>query len=151
MTRTLYRWLLWLHPPVFRRQFAGEMLWIFDEVSETEGGRLLLFDGLASLARQWLLRSGSWKVAAALILALMQVSAGGLALDLIRRHSFAHIAVSTPVARMPINLATLIVIAISLVGCIAVAVIGLAQWVHHFSTRRIRVSRRGRLCSNSAR
>jgi len=151
MTRTFYRWLLRLHPPVFRRQFAGEMLWIFDEASGTEGGRSLLLDGLVSLARQWLLRSGSWKVAAALILALVQVSAGGLALEFVRRHSFVHIATTTPVPRMPINLATLIVIAISLVGVIAFAVIGLSQWVHSFSARRIRMSRRGRLCSNYAR
>src|ERR1700727_1846097 len=68
--RALYRCLLWLHPPSFRRQFAGEMLWIFYQSGES--GPLLL-DGLVSLARQWLLRSGWWKVAAALVLAMVQV------------------------------------------------------------------------------
>ena len=31
MTRVLYATLLRLHPPAFRRQFASELLWIFDE------------------------------------------------------------------------------------------------------------------------
>ena len=49
MTRALYEWLLWLHPPAFRRQFAAEMLWIFDEASESEGVVALLLDGLVSM------------------------------------------------------------------------------------------------------
>ena len=51
MTRALYRWLLWLHPPAFRREFAGEMLWIFEEAS-AEGVAPLFADGLLSLLRQ---------------------------------------------------------------------------------------------------
>ena len=79
--RTFYRCLLWLHPLAFRRQFAGEMLWIFDQAAESSQGAIgLCFDGLASLARQWLLRSGWWKAAVAMSLALVQVSLGGLAL-----------------------------------------------------------------------
>lgn len=80
MIRTLYQWLLWLHPPRFRREFAGEMLWIFESSVESEGPAGLFFDGLRSLARQWLLRSGSWKVGAALAGAALQVGAGSLGL-----------------------------------------------------------------------
>ena len=62
MTRTLYRSLLWLHPPAFRRQFAEEMLWIFDE---TGGAVSLVADGFTSLLRQWLTRPGTVTLAAA--------------------------------------------------------------------------------------
>lgn len=62
--RFLYRCLLRLHPASFRDQFAGEMLWIFDQAASCGLGGVLLADGLASLARQWILRAGAWKVAA---------------------------------------------------------------------------------------
>src|SRR5580700_5779910 len=77
MTRALYRCLLWLHPPAFRREFAGEMLWIFEEAAP-EGVAPLFADGLLSLLRQWLLRSAPWKLAAALIGGVVEVTAGGL-------------------------------------------------------------------------
>jgi len=70
MTRTLYRSLLWLHPPGFRRQFAGEMLWIFDEAQSPLG---LLLDGIASLVRQWMVRCGAWKILAGMLGALVQL------------------------------------------------------------------------------
>jgi hypothetical protein len=73
MTRALYAALLRLHPPGFRRQFATEMLWIFDEARVSEGAVLLLLDGAVSLLRQWLLRSGLWMLAAALLGAMLQV------------------------------------------------------------------------------
>jgi hypothetical protein len=73
MTRSLYRSLLWLHPPSFRRQFAGEMLWIFDEAAHAEGSLRLIGDGLVSLLRQWVLGCGAWKIAAGAALALMQL------------------------------------------------------------------------------
>jgi hypothetical protein len=64
MTRSLYRCLLWLHPPAFRDQFAEEMLWIYDETASA--GIIPLFtDGTVSLARQWLMRYETWTLAAA--------------------------------------------------------------------------------------
>jgi hypothetical protein len=77
MIRILYRCLVWLHPPVFRREFAGEMLWIYDEAAQTEGAGALLVDGFVSLARQWFLRSGCWRLIAALAGAMFQVTIGG--------------------------------------------------------------------------
>ncbi len=56
LPRFLYRCLLRLHPPSFQRQFAQQMLWIFDEAAAREGVVRLIADGLASLARQWLVR-----------------------------------------------------------------------------------------------
>jgi hypothetical protein len=78
MIREAYRALLRLHPAPFRREFAGEMLWIFDEASASEGVCTLFLDGLISLTRQWVVRSGSWKIGAAILGAMLQVSLGGL-------------------------------------------------------------------------
>jgi uncharacterized membrane protein len=61
MTRTLYRWLIWLHPPAFRLRFEQELLWIFDESMDALGAAPLLYDAFGSLLRQWLVRSGMWK------------------------------------------------------------------------------------------
>ena len=56
----MYRCLLWLHPEAFRRQFAEEMLCIFDEAVYVCGTASLFCDASGSLVRQWLLRSGLW-------------------------------------------------------------------------------------------
>jgi len=61
MTRTLYRWLVRLHPPAFRLRFEEELLWIFDESSNASGATPLVYDAAISLLRQWVLRSGMWK------------------------------------------------------------------------------------------
>ena len=61
MTRTLYRWLVCLHPPAFRVRFEEELLWIFDESSDASNAAPLVCDAAISLLRQWLLRSGMWK------------------------------------------------------------------------------------------
>jgi hypothetical protein len=76
--RTVYEWLLRMHPPGFRHRFAAEMLCIYDEASAASGSLPLLADALGSLARQWLLRSGAWKAAAIVAGALLQVICGGL-------------------------------------------------------------------------
>ena len=73
MMRLIYRSILCLHPPAFRRRFGGEMLWIFDQALASEGVPALLWDGVVSLARQWLLRSGSWIIGAAMAGAVIQV------------------------------------------------------------------------------
>ncbi len=61
MIRILYRSLIYLHPPAFRLRFDQELLWIFDESSDTSGAAPLLYDAAISLLRQWLMRSGMWK------------------------------------------------------------------------------------------
>jgi hypothetical protein len=72
MTRIFYRSVLWLHPPRFRERYAEEMAWIFDEEATAGGKAYLLYDGLVSLARQWVVRSGMWKIALAVLGALIQ-------------------------------------------------------------------------------
>jgi len=55
--RSLYRLLIRLHPPAFRRRFEDEMLLIFDEtVASGQSTALLLGDALVSLFRRWVLR-----------------------------------------------------------------------------------------------
>lgn len=56
MLRVLYACLLRLHPPYFRRRYAEEMLWIFDQASGTRAVARLMADAALSLARQWTLR-----------------------------------------------------------------------------------------------
>jgi hypothetical protein len=64
MTRALYRCILLLHPPAFRRRFADEMLGIFEEPEGEIGAPALVADGLASLLRQWIRTPAVWKLAA---------------------------------------------------------------------------------------
>ncbi len=66
MLRLLYRIVLRLHPREFRRRYAEEMLWIFDQEPRTAELRLLA-DGATSLARQWVLRPGRGEQAAAAV------------------------------------------------------------------------------------
>jgi hypothetical protein len=148
MTRTLYRWLLWLHPPAFRREFAGEMLWIFEEAA-AEGVAPLFADGVISLLRQWLLRSGPWKIAAAVIGGLVEVTAGGLGgLMFIRARTAthlpaAHLTPATPAELLAMNS----LIHIVLWGGTGVVLLCLALvfWVTSLNGKRLRalsVSRR---------
>jgi hypothetical protein len=50
-----------MHPPRFRQRFAEEMLGIFDEAHCKFAAARLVLDGIASLARQWILRSEFWE------------------------------------------------------------------------------------------
>jgi hypothetical protein len=63
MMRSLYRFLLRLHPVEFRDEFTEEMLWIFDQAGQGASVIPLFVDALESLARQWLVRSGAWPYA----------------------------------------------------------------------------------------
>ena len=83
--RTLYRILLCLHPPAFRRAYGDEMIWLFDKtVSETGVCRLLL-DAMLSVLRQWFLRSRLWLVPVACAGALFTVLAANTLLHFMFR------------------------------------------------------------------
>jgi hypothetical protein len=73
MIRQVYRWLLWLHPVAFQRQFEEEMLWIFDEAADAWGAGSLFLDAGLSLARQWLLRTELWIWVVAGIAGILQL------------------------------------------------------------------------------
>jgi hypothetical protein len=66
-SRSLYHFLLRLHPAHFRNKFEDQMLWIFDESVASRGAVSLMFDALVSLLRQWVLRSDDWWHAQSLI------------------------------------------------------------------------------------
>ena len=66
MTRAIYQGLVRLHPPAFRAEFGGEMQWIFDETS-ANGVAALFADAVVSLLRQWIVRYGTWKIAAGFV------------------------------------------------------------------------------------
>jgi hypothetical protein len=61
MLRSLYRAALHLHPPAFRRRFAAEMLFIFDQQTSKSATAKLLVDALVSAFRQWVLRPECWR------------------------------------------------------------------------------------------
>jgi hypothetical protein len=146
--RTCYRCLLWLHPPVFRREFAGEMLWIFDQASESQGATVLFFDGLGSLARQWLLRSGWWKIALALLLASMEIAFGGFGMLIFgRRHlvepafaartgDFTGFSSHGAIAHQPLTIGIVMYLAVLVTGGLTIMVIGLTFWMKSFAGRR---------------
>jgi hypothetical protein len=67
MVRAVYRCIVSLHPATFRRPFAEEILWIFDQAAGTWGVPSLVADATLSLARRWLIRSQMWKWAGAAI------------------------------------------------------------------------------------
>lgn len=50
--RSVYRYILRLHPAPFRERFSDEMLWIFDEECKHGACARLLFDAAWSLVRQ---------------------------------------------------------------------------------------------------
>ena len=131
MTRMLYRCLLWMHPPVFRREFAGEMLWIYDEAAAAEGPATLFGDACVSLARQWLLRSGLWKVAVAIAGALLQVTIGGALLFRIGRMEQANMLT---VADNPELTAVMRIAVFTALGLLA-AVMLLVFWWRKLSRR----------------
>jgi len=142
MTRTLYRMVLWLHPPRFRREFGEEMLWIFDQAVFSRDVLALFRDGLRSLARQWFLRRGSWRFVAATAVALLQM-------ELICRYGPPRIArQATYLAHMPVTMTSVVYLAVWVTGGLIVMVIALAQWTRSISARRREGIRRSRPCSN---
>jgi len=60
MLRPVYRCILRLHPPGFRKRFEDEILSIFDTTATRPDQLRLLVDGFLSLTRQWMLRSEFW-------------------------------------------------------------------------------------------
>jgi hypothetical protein len=77
VSRGIYRALLCLHPPAFRRRFADEMLWIYDQAAPDQGAASLVTDGCVSVIRQWLTNSGAWTIAVGAIGGLLELLMAG--------------------------------------------------------------------------
>jgi hypothetical protein len=117
MKRFLYRVLIALHPPAFRRAFGAEMQLIFEE-SANQRTLPLFADAFTSLLRQWLFRSNLWIVATALIAAFLPLAFGLELLNLSRRlYRFApttpetFVVVSTLTALMAIAFTLILAVA----------------------------------------
>ena len=136
MIRLLYRLLLWLHPPAFRRQFADEMLWIFEETRGAAAVAMLFSDALISLTRQWLMRSGAWKLVAASVGGVAQVTIGGFVFLVVRRLGHAEHAVPETVAARP-EMMRLIYLTAGVAAAVISSVIALALWIRNFTVRRM--------------
>jgi hypothetical protein len=141
MVRKLYTCLLLMHPQVFRRRFAAEMLCIFDEAALSTGAFTLIVDAVASLARQWILRSESWKLAVAIIGACLQVTVGGLIWSALGHG--AHIHKSTTVPDV-VALERLMRFIVASVGGIVLTVATASLWMRSFVRGRSQDLRLGR-------
>jgi len=141
MLRAFYTRLLLMHPPAFRRRFTSEMLCVFDEALPSTGALILLFDGFASLARQWVLRSGSWKLAVAVLGACLQVTAGGLIWVALGHGGGLHGNASAP--DVP-ALDSLIRFILASVGGIVLMVAMASLWMGSFVRKRAEGLRVGR-------
>jgi hypothetical protein len=143
VTRFLYTAILRLHPPAFRRLFAAEMLWIFDEARATEGAFVLLLDLLISVARQWLVRSGLWKVMLALAGATLQLMVGGVGWIASIRHTASRTTgANHPGAAVTPLISDLMLLTLWSVGIVFVGVFTSASWVTRFNRRRLAPRRR---------
>jgi hypothetical protein len=119
MIRFLYGQVLRMHPSAFRRRFSAEMLLAFDEAVGSEGAFVLLADCLASLMRQWFLRSRLWVA----ILAIAGALLGFMALLRLPRAAFGRVLLSAnSVISVPELLIAVAVIAPTLVAITAIGV-----------------------------
>lgn len=73
MRRTIYSWVIAMHPPGFRELFGEELIAIFDQLNGEFNGRHLIWDALQSLGRQWLFRRAWWMPAIAALAAAVEV------------------------------------------------------------------------------
>jgi hypothetical protein len=123
------------------------MLWIFDQSAASQddsrqGTWALFRDGLASLARQWLLRSGWWKVAVALALAMVQVSLGGLAMSrlgprhILRGADPLRVSFAGPLAHQRITVSIVMYLTLFVLGGLVLMIVWLTWWARNVSARR---------------
>jgi hypothetical protein len=133
MVRMVYAGLLLMHPPPFRRRFMSEMLYIFDEFALSTSAFPLLVDAVVSLARQWILRSGAWKLAAAVLGACLQVAAGGLIWTALRHDGRWH--QDAPVSD-PQALEGLMQFSLVSIGAIVLMVVTASLWMGRFIRKR---------------
>jgi hypothetical protein len=136
--------MLRLHPPAFRRRFASEMLWVFDEAHVSEGAWILLFDLLLSLCRQWLLRTGLWKVAVAVIGAALQM------LPSLNVYARSRSLSIRPMAETAVEAQGFAVIVMCMISIVILLVVSTVLWATRVSRLKAIANRRSRCRLNSA-
>lgn len=133
MKRSLYRGLVWLHPPAFRREFGDEMLWIFDE-AYIFGSSSLFTDGMISLLRQWMLRTRIWMLAVAATGGILQVTMGGAVMHLHERLNLRKVALVNTDA---VAAQELLHVSVWALAAVLAMVAVLALWVKSLNGRRL--------------
>jgi hypothetical protein len=134
IARLIYSGLIALHPTGFRRQFGDEMRSIFDEITAAGcSGLRLISDGVVSLARQWLLRSGCWRPCASLMLsAVLFTGLPFLSVRHIRPWQISDESADSP------SLALLVHLAAFAVTIIAAVLFATVYWSHEVTRQRRR-------------
>lgn len=128
MTRGVYHLIVRMHPSAFRQRFGDQMMSVFDEAAGEYGFSLIL-DGLISLARQWLLRMGAWKVFIAVLCASIQLLGFGYTMKGLKYPAESG-QVLTPTVEQ------LIFFALALTCSLFVVIMFLILWNTRFQRRR---------------
>lgn len=131
MIRSLYQFVLWMHPPAFRRRFRDEMLSIFDEGEAGQSGFALLLDGFISLTRQWLIRTDSWKILIAISGAFIQVFWG------FGYKTGGHESWAKDHQALTPYMQELMIITLALICSLFMLITALALWTMRFQHRRM--------------
>jgi hypothetical protein len=126
MRRAAYRMLLALHPPAFRREFAGEMLWVFDEAAGDGQASGFCLDVARSLLRQWLRERLLWTFSGAV--------AGGVAMIM---WMSAVAPLARPHRSPTIEMDNLLVIAVGSLIAISLTLITTVALFHSMRRRRM--------------
>jgi hypothetical protein len=120
------------------------MLWVFEEAHVSEGAWILLFDLLVSLCRQWLLRTGLWKVAVAVIGAALQM------LPSLNVYARSRSLSIRPMAETPVEAQGFAVIVMCMISLVILLVVSTVLWATRVSRLKALANRRFRCRSNSA-
>ncbi len=116
MRRATYRVLLALHPPAFRRQFAGEMLWVFDQADQDGQASGFCIDMSRSLLRHWFRQPLLWSVTGAVAGSVLMLVWMSAAAPLVRAHKSPSIEMDNLVV---IAVGSLIAISLTLIATVA--------------------------------
>ncbi|HLG95675.1 MAG TPA: hypothetical protein VKX49_05120 [Bryobacteraceae bacterium] len=125
MRRALYQILLVLHPAPFRRQFAAEMLWVFDQAARDGAASGFCLDVAASLGRQWIRQPAIWTASGATL--------GGVLVLMWATAVAPHIRVQ----RSAVRLEDLVVIAVISVLAICLTLVTTVAFFHSLRRRRL--------------
>ncbi len=126
--RSFYQLLVRMHPPAFRGRFGDQMISVFDEAGADHTFDLI-FDGLLSFTRQWLLRTDSWKLLVAVCGGYIQVFGFGVP---IKGHQYW---AENQQALTP-SMEQVILFALALVCSLFVVITFMSLWNTRFMRRR---------------
>jgi len=144
MTRRLYRWLVLLHPPAFRRRFGPELLCIFDDAPPGEAWAMV-GDGMISLFRQWILRSRFPIILAACAGAAVQFGFGSLIWSRLVGRSVAHSSAFLSIARTAHDNAMVLLLIAGVITVLVLSGTLLSVWCAFTYLRRPDAARRARV------